>query len=284
MPGDRENNLFKVLIVILKVMVKIGDLNIKYSHFNNGIYYYSVHIDVNGVKRQIVLPRYHQMVGWIEVFGLPPQFEWVILETIGDFDKEAVLTIDGEEFRESVSYRANESEKQHEFTVTREGVFSEQVHCVESYRQAPQLVSLKTNFEHQEGAYVCDYKKSLIDIEDVLDTEQNFVDMILIENKIPDHVWRKHFTAFGKIPPVYYHFFPLISGLDVSQCSGSVLELGYQAGEEGVDAVHGDWHKLLRINDQSFYIKETGYSSREVTTPNGTERIKDTYRKELFKL
>lgn len=60
-----------------------GHLKMKFSHQEKDMFFYDADIDYKGKKVKFLLPRYQPMVGWIEVFGLPPQNEWVILEDLG---------------------------------------------------------------------------------------------------------------------------------------------------------------------------------------------------------
>ena len=262
---------------------KVGELNISYAGYVGGIFYYDLVIELYDEMRRIRLPRYDVMMGWIEIFGLPPQFEWVILGDILPFKKSAALSIDSRLYKETVSYTPDPAALKHIITVERTGEREEAVRFVEDYSKAPKEIVSSTTFTHPGGQYKCEVTKSPVALSELKGETEKFVRTCVKNHGLPDQVWFKHFESGGKLPPIYYHrFFPLIPGLDLNDCAGSVIEVGYLAGESGVDGVHGDWYKRLEVNDKVFYIKESGYTSTEVETEDGLMRIKDTYKKELF--
>ena len=265
-------------------MEKIGALEMHFSHIDDGVYYYQLDISVAGVKRTILLPRYHRMMGWIEAFGLPPQFEWVILEGVPDFSKTARLVIDNEAFEEVVSYTHERAAAMHRTSVTRTGILSESATCTEDYTAAPQAIRVRSDFEHPAGIYTCETAKAAVTEAELSSTEAAFIQKTKVAHGPTETIWKKTFTAAGSLPPVYYRFFPPIPGLDLTECAGTILEVGYLATGGSVDQAHGSWHKLVDVNGKQFYILESDYSSREIDGSAGKEVIKDTYRKELFSL
>ena len=66
-----------------------------------------------------------------------------------------------------------------------------------------------------------------------------------------------------------------------------MIQLGYlnKEGEE-IDRIHGEWYKFFMFENDSrlFFIKEGGWSSKEIEIDGKIERIKNTYKKELFLL
>jgi len=265
-------------------MKQIGTMDIIFDEYKDGIYYFDLIVEVAGVTRHTKLPRYHAMVGWVEVFGLPPQHEWVILEDVVPFSKEASLIVDGHTYTETFAYTSNKEDKTHTIVTERSDATShEKLIWVESYKGAPQVIQHTMTFEHGAGTYICNAEKSLVTKAQLTDEALDFVTKTFSEHGQTEHVWKKSFSAQGVLPEIYYGLFPAIEGIDLSNIQGSVVEVGYMAGERGTDGVHGDWYKRFQLGDQVLYIVEEGYTSQIIETDNGPKNIKSTYHKKLYR-
>ncbi len=110
------------------------------------------------------------------------------------------------------------------------------------------------------------------------------VDEILKDKGVSDSAWIQKFKAKGEEPPIYYKMFPLENLINIRNCKGKTVQLGYLNKEgELIDKIHGEWYKFFEFADGSiFFIKESGWSSLEIKIQDKNERIKNTYKMELF--
>lgn len=265
-------------------MKQLGSIDISFKNYADGIYYYDVLIQIGENKRVVILPRYDAFLGWIEVFGLPPQNEWCVLDDFDDFSKEAILVIDSKEIKESVRYIAGDNT--HTIQTDRQiGNVIEKSTWQQDYRNAPDSMTSEVIFEHVDGKYETKWgTKILTENSSLTSAEQLFVANRESVCGKPDLLIKKTFSTSGVLPSIYYSLFPIEGLIDLKQTSGSVVEMGYLRNDSPhkVDRVHGDWYKRFDFGDKVFYVNETNYSSCDQETDQGTERIKDTYRKELF--
>ena len=265
----------------------LAKLDLRFKEIRNGIQYYQVDLDIQGKKREIIMPRYHTFLGWIEVFGLPPQHEWCVLKAIKPFEKQAMLMIEGRSIDESVKFNTDPVSKLHSIVVSRKvGEQTETFHWFEDYSRAPGEIIDHGTFSHQNGIYTYAAKKRGFQWSEDLTLpdakQQEFLRKIVAEHGAPDAVWLKTFEAKGSLPSLFYQMFPITNLVDLSKVSGWVCELGYMNKEgDEVDKVHGDWYKLLKLNDKFFFIKEGNYTSCEAEIKGKPTRIKNTYSKEL---
>lgn len=265
-------------------MRKIGQIDINFRNYDKGIFYYDVHVSIQGKTRTIILPRYDVFLGWIEVFGFPPQHEWVVLDDIGNIEKHAQLTIDSVEYEERMVLESGANS--HTIQLIRSlGDNSEECIWSQDFSSPTNGLLNNTEFKHQKGEYDIDCVTFLDpDVQNFTSREQVFYDEIIRKYKKPDLVVRKQFSALGVLPEIYYLLFPIADVIDLSNVTGTVLELGYLQTDSQfrIDQVHGSWYKIFSINEQVFHIIETNYTSCDCQTETGIIRIKDTYRKELF--
>ncbi len=265
-------------------MKKIGELSMTFAELRDGVYYSDLLITTEGVTRTITLPRYHPLMGWVEIFGLAPQFEWLVLGDVPAFTKTVALHIDANEFTAQVTYTPKPEKQKHHVEVKRwNDELAETCVFTESYAEAPKHIKMQLDCDHDAGTYTCASTKGLVAVGELHDEEKIFVTETMRTHGETEHIWKKEFVANGSLPPIYYTFFPPISGVDLTNVTGHIVEVGYMAGDTGVDAVHGTWFKRLVVNDQIFYIFETEYSSKTINTPEGDQVVKDTYKKELFR-
>ncbi|MEM9337072.1 MAG: hypothetical protein AAGA35_04425 [Patescibacteria group bacterium] len=269
-------------------MKKVGDIAIRFKEYKDGIYYSDVQVDILGQQKNICLPRYHQFLGWIEIFGLPPQQEWVVLDTLPNFSKAAELFIDGEKFTETMEYEHQLEKKQHHITLTRtNGSTQEEATWIQNYQEAPDNIQSTVTFEGADGNYITSWTTNVISDETTLtNTETNFLNRFSSNSRKPDVLIRKDFTAEGVVPDLYYQLFPIDNMLSLEQIDGSIFEVGFlqKDSKHKIDTLHGDWFKLFSAHGKTFEIHEHGYSSKEIEVEGERKIVKDTYRKELFEV
>lgn len=265
-------------------MKKIGQIEISFKEYLNGVYYYDIEVMVNDIKTTIVLPRYHTFLGWIEVFGLPPQNEWVVLSDLADFEKTGVMKINNKEIIETVLY--SKRDKTHTIKTTRQSG-DEKETCIwkQDFSGAPESILSEMEFDHKGGKYKIESKTEILASMESLSTkEAAFASGVIQKNGQQDVLIKKSFNAVGEIPEIYYSLFPIQDFLNLTNTSGTIIELGYLRTESPhkVDKVHGDWYKRFYFGDKQFFIQESNYSSCTIETEQGPEQIKNTYKKELF--
>jgi hypothetical protein len=274
-------------------MEHIGTLSLQYDrHDEGGVAYYNVEASVGDQERHFQMPRHHTSLGWIELFGLPPQNEWAIADPIADgiepFRSEAKVTIDGSEYHEQLTFHHGLNGLLRYIGLERSGnERSETFHYTEDARNAPSAIHGQGSFIHSDGEYHYGVIKQVGDTADKVDAsdeQRQFINDCMQQHGQPSVIIRKTFSAGGKLPPIYASMLPAHELLDLSKVEGTVLELGYlnTQGSQLAKA-HGDWHKLYCANEQRFYIEEDSFSSRVVETPSGRQEVKDTYRKQLYR-
>lgn len=257
-----------------------------YDKQEGDIFYYHVDIDYKSEHVKIRLPRYAPMVGWIEVFGLPPQNEWVVLDSTEKLKKKGVLTIKqkGRAFKinETINITTDSKACWRVIRLERSSgkVFENQL-CVEDWSclQDQRAIKKYLFFEHSKGTYfvtlecIKNPKLNILSVK-----ERRYLDTIQKERGKSNEVWLKKFSANGVPPPLYYKIFPFWKN-NWKRGDGRALEIGYEK-----EMSHGDWYKLFTLGTQHFEIKEDGWGSRRVTCQGKQIRIKDTYRKSIREL
>lgn len=272
-------------------MKQIGQIDFAFDQFVDGIYYYDIVIRVGDTTKRIKLPRYHVLVGWIEIFGLLPQHEWVILADVPAFSKSATLEVEDLSVAEHVQYTPDPTAATHHIVTTRETADEKEV-CDWQQQYDTPATGLRNSctFSHSQGDYEVRWLTEIATnctTPYTLDQrESSFIQETIQAHGTPNIIIRKPFFGKGQTPPIYYTIFPISGLIDLANCHGSMLEIGYlhTDGEHPVDQTHGEWYKLLTVNDQTFCIVESNFSSREVTIDGKPEYIKDTYRKTLYQL
>lgn len=267
-------------------MKKLGVIDISFKELQDGIYYYDVSVTIGPETRTVVLPRYDVFLGWIEIFGLPPQNEWVILSDLSDFTKSATLTVDGVTILETIHYKKDIQGKTHRLDTIRScGDTTETCAWTQDYTNAPHRILNHTTFNHPGGSYDATWETAVLnDTSTLTEAELDFYQKITAERSAPDVIIKKTFTAKGVPPPLYYNLFPIHEIVDLTEISGSLVELGYlkKNSPHTVDQVHGDWFKRFDNGEQVLYITESNYSSCPIMVNGKILHIKDTYHKELF--
>ena len=261
----------------------------KFKEVVDGVYYYDVCVSIKNKKSHVVLPRYHIFLGWIEIFGFPPQHEWVVLSDIKPFSKKAIISIDGKDISEQIDFNLNKKEGFHDILITRESDNEkEKFKWSEDYSKAPILIKDIGVFKHSGGIYEYTEDKVLIeniDSENLNDTQRKFIKDITDKYGKPSAIWLKSFKGGGNPPSIFYKIFPIHEIVDLSDVKGSIVELGYMSkGKEEIDRAHGNWHKLFDVNGKAFYIKEGDYKPATVEVNGILEHIKGEYNKKLYSL
>ncbi len=251
-------------------MREIGKLEMKLKEVKKGVGYYNVRVEVLGKKVKFLLPRYHPFLGWIEIFGLPPQHEWCVLKQLEPMRERAILEVGNKRYEESLNFQPYPEGEMNFISIFRKeigGKTFEHFHWVEDYSGAPKEVIEHGLFQHDDGIYVYTLEKGVVkEVKGKLQKE--FVDQVVKEHGETSQIWLKKFGCMGKVPPVYYQLFPtleVLSKRELERCKGWGLEIGYLVKEgEELDKVHGNWYKLFKIGDKLFYVEESSYGSRKV--------------------
>ncbi|RLJ02835.1 MAG: hypothetical protein DRP11_02535 [Candidatus Aenigmatarchaeota archaeon] len=274
-------------------MKRIGTLDMKLEKVEEGILYYRTDISISGRKTSALLPRYHPFLGWIEMFGFPPQHRWLVLKSMKPFERSAKLVVNGEKFDEAIRFNTSPLTREHLISVHRENRdMFEDFHFYENYSNVPEEVIARGYFSHSDGIYTYLSRESGFDSErlnlqepplDLIEAQEHFIETMIGKYGEPDSIWLKEFSASGVKPPLYYRIFPADDLFEVEAANGWILELGYlnKEGDE-IDRIHGEWHKLMSVNQKLFYVKEGGWKSKNVEINGENVRVKDRYNKELF--
>ena len=289
----------------MEELKKIGELSMKYRKIEDNVLYYDLEVEIMGIKRKILLPRYHAFLGWIEILGFPPQNEWCVLKQLNPFEKRATLKIDEASFEERVIFNPDFENKMHSIITIRKGNnLCEYFQWFEDFSKAPEKIEGTGIFTHNQGIYRYFYTKrgtepskygkfeidifKFLSIGEFPNIVRERVDGILKDKGKPDSIWAQKFEAKGALPPIYYKMFPIkVLDLNLRDCKGNMIQLGYLNKEGGeIDKIHGKWYKFFMFENDSrlFFIKEGGWSSKEIEIDGKIERIKNTYKKELFLL
>lgn len=267
-------------------MKKLGTIDISFKELRDGVYYYNLSIIAGSLNRTAILPRYDAFLGWIEIFGLPPQNEWVILRDLPDFTKSATLTVDGVDILETVKYERDAARKTHRLDTTRtSGEIKETCTWTQDYTDAPHNIQSRTTFDHPQGTYTASWQTAVLnDTSTLTPVELAFYQKVVVERGTPDIIIKKTFNAKGIPPPLYYSLLPVTEIIDLADSTGSLIELGYlkKDSPHKVDQVHGDWFKRFDIGEQIFHIIESNYSSCPVEVDGVETQVKNTYRKGLY--
>lgn len=252
------------------------------------MFFYDVNIDYKDkkVKVKFILPRYHPMVGWIEIFGLPPQNEWVILNDFGiHWKKESNIILYENErelkIKEKIEVFNNYKDGWRIIKFNRKAgdLFEKQI-CLEDWSdldKPERRIIKKMVFHHSQGAYYVTIETTKDPGKKALSrTQSAFLEKTIKEKGKPTlGVWLKRFSCHGDILPIYSKLFPFWEHA-WENVQGSFLEIGHEK-----EMMHGDWYKLIEARNRRFEIEEGGWSSREVVWQGKKTKIKNIYEKKI---
>ena len=264
-----------------------GFLHIKFRNIKKDTFYYDVKVSYNDKVVEFLMPRYDAMVGWIEVFGLPPQNEWVFLDNQSKpWAKDSILYLGNHKIignlkiKETLKVYPNfdNSWRKIEFNRQHGKLFENQT-CIEDWSEFKDNNYIKKYmvFDHSNGQYFVTLHEYFSPLEKILTKEQkDYIKEIKNERGKPTlGIWLKKFECHGEELPIYKMLFPFW-GKDISQSSGTILEIGYK-----IDKEHGDWYKLFNIGKKSFEIQEYGFTKKKVKYQGKFIEIKNTYTKKI---
>jgi hypothetical protein len=264
-----------------------GVIDMRFHGQEKDVFYYDVDIRWGTKQIQFLLPRYAPMVGWIEVFGLPPQNEWVVLDQVANtFTEAGTIEVKAEEgnfkIEEKLTISTDTSLKWRFIQCERAtgNLFERQLYIEDwSAFAAKKHIRKYSVFVHSRGLYRVTIDAYLkLDSRHLSKGQKDFLEKVKKEHGQPTYLWLKRFSAEGESLPIYNKLFPFWgSGLPSEK--GSSLEIGYEK-----ELSHGDWYKLLKIGSDRYEIKEGSWSSRAAIWRGERVKIKNTYRKTITKL
>lgn len=267
-------------------MKLLGEIHKSFDRQEGNVSYYRMVVAWGGEEKIIDLPRHHQALGWIEIFGFPPQHEWVVLDSFEPFESRATLKIDGKSIEETMSYTPRADKKEHYIKVERKsGAEDEVFEWTENYSKTPKIIDTGV-FTHKKGKYSYKTEKNILDPRDLNTLTK--IEIQYYENKKkelgePSLIITKDCKAGGTPPPIFSEMF-FVDKSDIADCSVRSLELGY-LNKEGSDLekAHGDWYKLFDLNGELFEIQEKCGEFREEIVDGKPVEIKDSYTKTIYK-
>lgn len=273
-------------------MKQIGSIAIKFLYTKSGIMYYRVLVTRGQKKKRLIIPRYDPLLGWIEIFGFPPQHEWCMFDWIGlgrlkPFTKTAMFSVGGRSGKETVTFNTDIKNKSHFITLTRTLKNErESFYWFEDYSNVPRSIVNHGYFSHREGIYQYEAEKKILNSKQPSlenNKQQKYYDMITKEKqRKPDIVIIKNFAAKGKVPPLYSDMF-LFNAPHMRNTKGWILELGYLRKTGGkLERAHGNWYKLFELGKKCFVIEEECGPFRVEKINGVSTKIKDTYTKKLY--
>lgn len=266
-----------------------GILDITFKNKKGDIFYYDVSIHFGKKKVKFTLPRYHPMVGWIEVFGLPPQNEWVFL---GNEKKSWRKTapfyfqVNDKKFKmkEVLEVFPDFINNRRSLELTR--IIGKEVET-QWYEEdwskmaTENKMTKRSVFKHSGGHYFVDEEIFFNPSIEILNPKQkSFVESTKKKHGNPSMgIWLKRSKMSGSYPPMYSQLFPFWNKNILSAKYVESIELGYEIAQ-----AHGDWYKIFEIAGKVYEIEEDNYSEREETYKSKKVSIKNTYRKKIREL
>src|SRR3989344_1044579 len=258
-----------------------GELTIQFLKQVGDLFYYKVLIEYKKEKIEFVLPRYAPMVGWIEIFGLPPQNEWVVLDG-NDYSKKQtsdfVIIQNGKKsiIKENLSISTDDKNGWRLIDYKRKlgGIYENQT-CFEDWStfETTGKIEKRMLFKHSEGEYfvtltgIKNPDNSLLSKQ-----QQKYSQKVTQKQGKSSEVWLKQFNVHGNPLPIYNKIFPFWKHL-WKQSQGSIIEIGYEK-----EMSHGDWYKLFEAGNEVYEIFEDNFTSLDVIYKGKKIKIKDTYR------
>lgn len=268
-------------------MDPLGKIKISFDRQCGLVAYYKMVVSWKGEEKVLELPRHHQSLGWIEIFGFPPQNEWVVLGSFEPFESKAILKINGNNIEEIVSYMMRTGKREHYIKVERKNDAEKEVfEWTENFSEAPKIVNTGI-FKHSRGEYSYTCDKNILDSQNLSTLTRNEIKYFEDKRKElgkPSLIITKDCKAGGAVPPIFNWMF-FIKESDVIDCRVRTLEIGYLRGKgSNLERAHGDWYKLIDLNGKLFEIQEKCGVFREEIINGKPAQIKDTYAKVIYAL
>jgi hypothetical protein len=204
-------------------------------------------IDRKG-RRELEIPRYAPWTGWIEIFFLHPQEEWVELTGLRKFKGRLEGNANGLAFDETIEISRDARKGVLEIRVDRsfqDGRFERGVY-LESWGPVTKSVWYS---KHDTGHLATHFTKYLV--ERVPRAYKGFVEAASQRARHfrEFQLWVKEFQSFGGLPSWKSELAPL----SVSS-SGSSIEAGFLYIKG-----HGDWFKYFEYDGTKLLIIEEGF-------------------------
>ncbi len=263
-----------------------GVLDITFKNKKGDIFYYDVSISFGKKKVKFTLPRYHPMVGWIEIFGLPPQNEWVFLDnerTQWQKTTPFYFQVNDKKFKMKETLQVFpdlvNNRRSLELVRTMDGKIETQWYEEDWSKMATEnRMAKRSVFKHSGGHYFVDEEMFLNPSVEKLNSKQkSFVENIKNKHGNPSlGIWLKRSKMSGPYPPMYSQLFPFWNKDILSAKYVESIELGYE-----ISQAHGDWYKIFEIAGKVYEIEEDNYSEKNELCGGKTVSIKNTYRKKI---
>lgn len=250
------------------------------------------------METEFDLPRYDVFLGWIEVFGIPPYNEWVLLNEFDEVEKSFSGEINGEGYSESLSIE-DRGPAGIQINLHRETADSEEEHQIRELNYSPVSTSGSMSLfevDHSSGEYNARLTRQIEqgkgEIEDLREEltgeEAEYLDEIIDAEGEPSIIVLKEAEVEGSTPPVYQKMFPFWNTTEFKESEIRALEVGYMNygdNETDVDKLHGRWYKLFSFDDFDYdhlEIREGDWKSTRAELDGETIRTKDHYEKHLY--
>ncbi|MFB6100685.1 MAG: hypothetical protein ABEK16_05415 [Candidatus Nanohalobium sp.] len=278
---------------------KLGKLTLDLADSQPRVKVLQYSVNSTGEKEtKFDLPRYDAFLGWIEVFGIPPYNEWVLLDEFDGVEKNFSGDINGEKYSESLSIQ-DRGPAGIQLNLQREMSDLQEEYRVVELDFSP----MKTNdsmalfeVDHSEGEYnarltrqLAQEKGEIEDLrEDLTDEELEYLDDVIDEEGEPSIIVLKEAEVDGSTPPVYQKMFPFWNTTNFENSGIRALEIGYMDygdNETDVDKLHGRWYKLFSFDNFDYdhlEIREGNWKSTIAELDGETIRTKDHYEKHLY--
>lgn len=276
---------------------KIAEISIDLEESRNNVMQYRVR-STGEKETEFELPRYDIFLGWIEIFGIPPFNEWVVLDRFDKLEKNFSGMVNGRKYSESITV------EDHGVTGTvieleRESGDAWERHHVREMDYVKASTSggvALFEVDHSRGEYSARLVRTIAqesqDIEELREKlgerERKYLDRVTEENGEPSIVVLKEATVDGTTPPVYRRFFPFWEKKEFDESEVRSLEIGYMDrgdNETGIDELHGGWYKLFSLEDfdhSHLEIREGNWKSTDVEFEGEEQTTKQHYEKHLY--
>lgn len=266
-----------------------GTLDITFKKSVRDIFYYDVKISFGRKKVTFILPRYHPMVGWIEVFGLPPQNEWVFLDNEKKSWKKKspfIFEVNGKQhvMNELLEVFPDFAHSRRSLELIRTLGSETETQWYEedwSKMEKEKKIIKRSVFKHSKGHYFVDEEAFFNPaIRLLTENQKKFIETIQKKHGTPNlGIWLKRSTMKGEYPRMYAKLFPFW-GKDILNAKFvECIELGYEVAQ-----AHGSWYKLFEIAGSVYEVEEGNYSERVELYKGKKTKIKNTYSKKIRKI